>query len=608
MFPMVEKKSAALPVLSLSLLMCNAVWAKTTDPVKPVPNMPLQGATAALKQITPQKSAIRAPKELGDETKNLLAEIESFSGKNASLPPQEAANQWLVLADRFLTAKESGDLRRSFSLLTEALPAPDAWPAISQGIQNRYANAGEFKVRNLALRMLGQALAGEKAGLIQNDIALRAALAQIEPPKNARYRDVYNFRGLRRGMAAMTGSRSLPSDFEMTRDSLGTTTNIPDLVTLEGKAKATSRLRSILVKTPNMLEVWTGDETRALARKLAVELASQLKAPQWTLAQSPDATQLYEILEKRFGQPSPKKQDTDSFNFREARRVAQSNYLVGLIIRKRTQEAVNLALRMGKAAQGNYYYDVQQQHVPALNAFLRDLLSKNPDLALWDLYISTSYNSPEKETMLALLRKAASRKGLPAAQADTIRSYLTQAYLATGKINEGVVLLRQEMSKPPVKQSEDVPPSPFDRAAESAVKLLRIGRLMKRADWEAEGVRYFANYKPNSFDPEYFEEVRMTPPLRALVEHGYEALVEKRLIASLKTYGKDEGSSYRNDWGEGYTTEGSLDGEIEAHRRALCRVLQSPPTELASGFQAFALLLTVPSHKSAAGSSGLRAS
>jgi len=71
-------------------------------------------------------------------------------------------------------------------------------------------------------------------------------------------------------------------------------------VPLVCEQRASAFFRRVFTNSTFELSISQGEETRKLARGLALEMVADLKAPQWQLACSLDGGTLFEALEKRF--------------------------------------------------------------------------------------------------------------------------------------------------------------------------------------------------------------------------------------------------------------------------------------------------------------------
>src|SRR5207302_94485 len=140
-----------------------------------------------------------------------------------------------------------------------------------------------------------------------------------------------------------------------------------------------------------------GKATQALARQLALAVVNEMKVPRWGLAESLDALELYEALEKKFAQTKPAKSanaadalaDLENSRFGDGyeKQLAKTYYLMALIVRGRTVDAAQFARR---ATEEGGEFQVESAAVAALeragstaalDTFLHDLLATAPKAA-----------------------------------------------------------------------------------------------------------------------------------------------------------------------------------------------------------------------------------
>src|SRR5207253_127125 len=118
---------------------------------------------------------------------------------------------------------------------------------------------------------------------------------------------------------------------------------IPDVVAILGKSKATALLQSLILGSKLSLANDAGEGTASLARQIALTNVAKLKYPQWELAYSPDAGMLYEALQKRFPK-APFKPGGNPYA-QQPREMAGIYYLLGLIVRGKTEQATALVVK-----------------------------------------------------------------------------------------------------------------------------------------------------------------------------------------------------------------------------------------------------------------------
>lgn len=492
-----------------------------------VPAVPAQkqylGAAAALQKISGQTNTpeeAESPQE--KERARLRADIEDFGKRVAALPPEEAAKGWLALFDRFgkvaRAAVPDNGAREdplAFQSVMETLPPPAAWEALSKAVEARPTAKGlSAASRETCLRLLAHTLTGNRTAQKADMSSLETTLAKAD--RNESYMLGQMYDNLNEALlessddpaAIMTSlerrlARSQDDDnFQQLQ--------LPNLVSLVGTNKAEEFLRRALRTSHADIDIMQGDETKRLARKLALEMVAELKIAQWNLAESLDATELYEAMAKRFikteaqdqGAPdqsnAPTVFSTPRFHQDDWQRgQAECYYLLGLIVQHRTKEAVAVAQKIGKEQQIYIPEEAlltleRSGHGPALNDFFHELLSQNPNLPFWDQYVQIAARADKADEMLALAQKAAAREDLSERHRKSIQSNLSKALLAADKVDEGVKEMEKtltagtneadEVSEPYQNQYGNTP-------AHTGLTLARIGHLLGRKEWVEEGVK-----------------------------------------------------------------------------------------------------------------------
>ncbi|MCW3052161.1 MAG: hypothetical protein JWN14_1331, partial [Chthonomonadales bacterium] len=300
---------------------------------------------------------------------------------------------------------------------------------------------------------------------------------------------------------------------------------LPDLVTLLGPQKAETLLRQVLLTTRVQIAIPTGEATRALARKLALELVDQVKIAPWKLAYSLNATELYEALTKRFvvssgeyGNPVEKE--------------ARLYYFLGLVVKGRTEEAVQIVKSLDRDMLFDYLYKDASTaldrggHTGKFVAFLQAQLTQNPNLPLWEIYISTAPRVGQTGPMLTLARAEAVRNDLAPEKRLSLQMFLYQALLAADQVEEGVAVIRRILAVPSATNGQRT----SDRF-DAAMQLIRIGYSLKREDWITIGVTFVNNaFRTGKEGTATYSERNFG---RLLSEMGRYPEAEKTLIAAL---------------------------------------------------------------------------
>lgn len=474
------------------------------------------GAAAVLEKISqkPQAGASEKVSKAGE----LKRDIESFKNQSPSLPPEQAAQQWLKLLNRQLDLSP-GDLQGGFeSAATEsgfnlgdiwnALPPPPAWDALRKAIEARPQAKGMNAARELCLQLIAHTLTADHAAQTNDLARMNALVAKADEGESGMLANV--IQQISQRMTENAGDAdAIMASLERQLASTGeyrTEFTVPNLVPLVGEQKTTNFLRYIFSHRSLEVGVPQRSETAKLARKLALEMVNELQVPQWRLTYSLDGSELFEALEKKFPPHEPEtNRSTAAFMGNDMNRRAleeQNNrsyaearlyYLFSLVSQNRTKEAVAIAQKMGHLK--TYYVPsetVQQLdragYGKALNDFFYELLSQNPELPFWEEYIPLAAEVGETDQMLELARKTASREDLSEKQRDTIRQNLIQALLAADHVDEAVAEIQKILSQSKHANAEGSDAEMIS-CRDLALMLASIGQLTGHTNWMEEGIR-----------------------------------------------------------------------------------------------------------------------
>jgi tetratricopeptide (TPR) repeat protein len=468
------------------------------------------GANVVLQQVQ-QHNAKPSEKPQRDEQMVLRDNLKAFSQTATNLAPADAAKQWLELVDR--AAKIQQQAMRNYNPndapleaddLMGVLPPPAAWGELAKAIAARPAAKGGDEIRETGFHFLAATLTGNTEARNGEITNLQAKVQSANAQSAYFYQNILE--QLSQAMLAMSDDPNvIIKSLERQLNSAGSrgfqNLSVPNLVSQAGAEKAEAFLRKALV-TPNVsLQFSQANETSRLAQKLAMELMDQLKTPQWGLVNSLDAVELYEALDKHFatqtnnsvslpGMPP----DIDipnadpSGNYQNGQ--AQIYYLLGLISKDRTQDAIAVAKKLG-GQNGGYMFDQAFKamehagYTAALDNFFYELLSQDASLPFWDQYVELAAGAGQTERMLALVRTSADHEDLSDGKKSELRQILLKALLAADNVDEGVHEIRQLIvlnTNAASSFREEYNPGQL------GVMLARIGVLSQKPQWTEEGI------------------------------------------------------------------------------------------------------------------------
>ena len=430
------------------------------------------------------------------EAAQLLADIQQFRKQYPQLPPRVAAERWFEQMDRARALPEAqpgfdpgsfdSDINAAVGVrsMLMSIPAPEAWPEMRAIAVERIKSNAQPEVAELAVRFLTDALNNDAAALKSTFAKLELAAGKLEP--EARKQMLATLASARQMVASSYGTAAdVVAAFEATLNSIDKGVSpgslaIPDLVAMVGAERATPLLRRA-VTGPDVLYIQGGEQTRRLARQLALENVAQMRMPQWRLIDSMDAAPLYEAFNQRFGTRARSASA-------EAQEQADIYYLLSTIVARQQQKAeavlarivttdrLSLPLPAVKALR-------EAGESEALVEFLHGALSKQPELQAWNVYVEQSSYVGRSKQALELVREMKGRPDLPAYVRKNLASIEVEALLANNRVDEAIASLRMQIAATP----GDAPADVLNYMG-NATRLASIGRLLARRELVREGL------------------------------------------------------------------------------------------------------------------------
>jgi len=527
-----------------------------------LPAADFQGADALLKQVAATQELRKTTPDAGnaDTPGKLRADLAAFRATVSTLPPDDAARRWLGFAERYskfsrqsiYEASESTPYEQfNFRTVVESLPPPAAWDDLAKAIDRMPAsNQSSWGVHTILLRFMAHKLT-QNTGALKSDFEmLRDLLKKSGRPEHAdeflsQLKTVLA-EDSGDGEEILKGLNELLGRYE--KQPSGRNLAVPDLVSLVGEEKAAAFLHRALVSNIQVAVI-KGDETKKLARKIAAKNVDSMKVAQWSLADSIDSTALFEGMEKRFKNTPG---DTHAY------KTARTCYLLGLIAAHRTKEAAEFAIKLGADTTASLPESGIRAFERAgltveLADFLHDLLSRNPDLPFWSDYTELAVKAGQQEKMVALVETAAARPDLDEKKGRAIRKYLSDAYLAVGRVDEGVAILRKQLEgvkKETVDENAAGQQSPEESGEHSAaglgLSLARLGAVLERNDLVDEGINAVrGSIKAGSSTPQRRRSAGNAVSLASfLVEQGRGVEAESVLGDALVAMGQPSDENY----------------------------------------------------------------
>jgi tetratricopeptide (TPR) repeat protein len=433
----------------------------------------------------------------------LADDIRDFRARSATLEPAAAVSVWFALLDRATTVASGrfgGDIA-AIDLDTQmpagvlsvvaALPAPPAWPALRVEAARRATRPGN-DYHALAVELLGDVLLGDHSAADASLGAIGKAVAALPPATRAGPRQQVAL--VRSTLVRLYGT---PAEVARTflDDAGGGEFNlveVPDLVTLIGEPEATRVLKDALTR-PVALHVASGDATRALARRIALEQIDTLKLPQWGLVDSLDAAPLYEALSRRFLADAPVAVSEEGRLMSAAynKQVADVYYLLHLIISGRNADAVKA---LESVASGDTLSipeaaleALQRAHQnEALFSFLGSVLASHPDLRVWDVYIQQAAYTGHSREALGLLDSLLKRADLQPYARTELQLRRADALLGLGDTGRALPALAAVLRSSPPAAADNL----LGERTKAAIRLAGLGRVLSQPQLGDVGLHF----------------------------------------------------------------------------------------------------------------------
>lgn len=246
---------------------------------------------------------------------------------------------------------------------------------------------------------------------------------------------------------------------------------LPDLVTALGEESAKALLRRALRLPVALVTIReSGESTLKLARELVLADADKLKVASWALAQDVAAGEVFEVLQKRFGEGA-----ADDYGYQQAR----GYYLVALIQQGRVPAAVELAAGAGATNSLNLPYQVLEAlerggQAQALWDFLRAWLARHPAADEWDRFNRLSAVLDRQEELKDFIRHLADQGAFEGMDRLRVQRMQADAELATDDLSAAEKRLRTLVAVP------------AGNIAELRLQLELAEKLMQLADLQAD--------------------------------------------------------------------------------------------------------------------------
>jgi tetratricopeptide (TPR) repeat protein len=419
----------------------------------------------------------------------LHQDIGRFRQESATLEPAAATARWFALFDRASDLGFEAPSSEYISLMSDGmdpsalfstLPPPQAWPAFRDEAKRRAAARPPDR-EALALRFLGEMLSRDRA---EADATLRA-LEEAGAPRG----EVQGTRALLARIYGNADEQLAAFEDEIRGAVESSEISAPDLVALAGEDRARALLRSA-VTSPATIETGSGAETRAMARRIALENVGKLARPQWSIAADLEGAELYELLVKRFGD------QLSNYHWREA----TTYYFLRMVRDGRQKDAETALAKLGGGtAVGVPHAAVAALQRARLNEplfrFLDGYLARQPDSAAWNLYLEQAAYTGHSRDAIQRIETLLAAPATPPATKTALRVRHADALLAVDDVDGAAREYLALLAPPSGGAGQRV----VDR--DLAVRVFSVGRLTSRAPLLAAADAYLKSAAVLSTEP-----------------------------------------------------------------------------------------------------------
>ncbi|RRJ98976.1 hypothetical protein Ga0100231_000850 [Opitutaceae bacterium TAV4] len=358
---------------------------------------------------------------------------------------------WLRQFERYAGGRvsepsEPGGVSPEFSVLLQRLPEPTRWPILWQSMAETSARAETGSVAQRRLQAgvwLFAYLNGDRAS-IANDIQdrlPREPLASAPALRTLQRAAIPAAELSPRDRARRFNQALSDAEGRTVRPDTPPVVDVPDLVKLLSPGTAEALLTRGL-KLPVVLNTPRGEETAALARRLALENVATLPVPQWKLVadrdRDPKGVALFEALKNRF---------PDNNENQTGYAAARSYYLAALVLGNRTDDAIKFVASLPRDAVIEIPAPLRDEIVRSnrLDAWwltLQSIVRRAPSPVVWDYFYRASVQLGRVPAFVVAARQVSDDETLPAVARFLARRQLAATELAAADPAPGIARLR----------------------------------------------------------------------------------------------------------------------------------------------------------------------
>jgi tetratricopeptide (TPR) repeat protein len=503
--------------------------------LEPLLGQDLVGAKQALADIQTRAAAFSKKKQ--DTIEEVESILEKLRKQVATLPPEEAASQWLALYDVWASmpfdeaTPDSPD--RSFGRLLLALPHPDAWKELSRQIDLRQKREQPMSLRDWELSLFGHRLISNKKAVLSDIQRLEQLLKPEGAQETSQFASINwtlksQLNSLEQLKAYVVPTNPISEFRSAVSDPANQSILIPTLDDISATDAKALIAKALARKNFRIVFSKPSPATTKLVREVVREKLNDITIPIWDICHSFDSADLYEAFLKLDS-------NSDSWGQTEA----SYYYVVGLILNDRGDDVVTLF----KNTTGNDADRFDQWGVrsdPVVDALERVGKSKSakvfkylvttagqhPDFPFWQLAAELGSRLGRHAEVTQALQSVLAKEQSPELR-ETLQDSFAEALLIDDRIPEAVKVYTELIStNTPKKSKSENRYSQF----EIAMKIAQIGHLLKNDAWFSTGQtaaeKLIASYHADDeFDPKELTSL--------LIERGRLADAERILIQGI---------------------------------------------------------------------------
>lgn len=389
---------------------------------------PLLGAEMVMRRL----AAPRPKGPVSDPVDQLQGESDALHARLPNLLPNQAAEQWVALMQKWETALSKRPNTGANAddgwdrVMMTALPEPKIWPLI----RDRLAKLPQNPKHRAAIGLFDDLL-GRDAAVLRDLESKRNPDA--DPQKEDTFSPDHEISQAEQPIALRAGNLDLLSKVYLRRvggDMFMPWEGIPDIVRQFGRRRAVPILREMLESVKRPLDQFNGFESQNLARSIVLSDLAKLKVPAWGLVRGVDDFPFVSAQVIHFG--------VDTFKTNGSLNNADIIYALGLARSGNADRAIEL-LSTASGWSGDLAAFVKPgPDQQALFSLVASLLDRKPIDSLWQLYSELGISLGHSNDVAKRLDAWLSDPGLLPESRAKYLGWKADRELAGGNLRSGI--------------------------------------------------------------------------------------------------------------------------------------------------------------------------